>query len=179
VLQRHPLLSLSGVSRDIFVDAAMTLLDIFERLSDVGARATLLELGRCWYVMFDSDRNGKFLVNNPVGWADGLPGERDRRRDLYSAIMNECCRPGVIDQSEAGTCTVTSMQYVRCRQSPAEYVRILTGLSSVSGCASSSSGQMLRRVVQSVPKDKTTRSPSERTFQAALMMFARGRISIR
>ncbi len=60
-----------------------------------------------------------------------------------------------------------------CRSNPAEYVRLMGGLFSPTGEVKLRSGQLLRRVPDSIPPDgRGDRTASERVFQSALLEYA-------
>ena len=96
------------------------------------------------------------------------------RESLLASVMTELT-PGMVNQDGHGTCTVTSAQYMLVSQNPSEYVRIMEGLLSPSGSATLASGVTVDRDDASIaPDSSTSRSGSERIFQAAMMQYAKG-----
>lgn len=179
------------------------VLDIFQKTSDEG-RQHLLDLTQRTFVGFgekirnlgkphaddygfsalqDKDKNGQTLLSNLHAIATGkldpsLEANGVHREDLLSSIMQEAGRPGEINQSSKGTCTVTSMQYMLCKEDPAEYVRLMRGLLSPSGEVKMRNGDTLKRDAGSVPQDTAwDRSASERIFQAAMMEYSNGKLN--
>jgi len=101
--------------------------------------------------------------------------ENISREQLLRNIMQEAANPGEINQDTKGTCTVTSMQYMLNKQNPAEYLRIMQGLTSAGGQVVLRGGETLLRDPGSVAGDNATnRSASERLFQAAMMELSNG-----
>jgi hypothetical protein len=180
------------------------VMDVFQKTSDEG-RQHLLDLTQRTFVGFgemlrnvgkphkpddyghsallDKDKNGSTLLSNLHAIATGkldpsLEANGVHREDLLSSIMQEASRPGEINQSSKGTCTVTSMQYMLCKEDPAEYVRLMRGLLSPSGEVKMRNGDTLKRDAGSVPSDTAwDRSASERIFQAAMMEYSNGKLN--
>lgn len=130
--------------------------------------------------LLDTDTTGKTLLENlhqiatqpmPQSFADaGVT-----RESLLASITQEASAPGQINQHDRGTCTVTSMQYMLNNQNPAEYMRLMAGLTSESGEVKLANGDTLRRDQDSIAFDSATaRSSSERLFQSAMMQYAKG-----
>jgi hypothetical protein len=130
--------------------------------------------------LLDTDTTGKTLLENlnqiatqpmPQSFADaGVT-----RESLLASITQEASTPGQINQHDRGTCTVTSMQYMLNSNNPAEYVRLMAGLTSESGQVRLANGDTLSRDADSIAMDSaTSRSSSERLFQSAMMQYARG-----
>lgn len=130
--------------------------------------------------LLDKDKDGHTLLGDLSAMATGpLAGEFANngitRADLLSSVMQEAGSPGEINQSNRNTCTVTSMQYMLNQLNPAEYVRVMQGLTSPSGQVQLRGGGTLSRDADSVAPDSATdRSTSERVFQSAMMEYANG-----
>ncbi|WP_257459955.1 hypothetical protein [Archangium lipolyticum] len=152
-----------------------TSLDGRERLVDLTNRQVN---GKS--ALLDTDKDGHTLLSSLHSMATGtLSDEFSKngisRKDLLASVMQEAGRPGEINQSSKGTCTVTSMQYMLNQSNPAEYVRIMQGLTSPSGQAQLRGGATISRDPGSVPRDTATaRSDTERLFQASMMEYANG-----
>jgi len=104
--------------------------------------------------------------------------EKVSRKDLLYGVMQEAADPYQVNQGSHGTCTVTAMQYMLCKQNPAEYVRIMQGITSTSGKTKLRDGSTLRLSPECIkPDDNIFRSTSERIFQASMMDFSNGSLS--
>jgi len=159
------------------------LLDVFDRTS-VSGRASLVTLlnrnvnGKP--ALLDKDAKGGTMLKSLHGIATGTLDGRFAsngvtREALLASVMQEAGQPGQINQSNRGTCTVTSMQYLLCDTNPAEYVRLMQGLLSPEGKVKMRNGDTLTRVGDSIAPDSATdRSASERVFQSAMMDYANG-----
>jgi hypothetical protein len=131
--------------------------------------------------LLDRDKDGGTLLENLHKIATGCVDPKLEQNNVFTGgllgdILKEVARPGDVNQGLGmKTCTVTSMQYMLCRQNPAEYVRLMQGLVSPKGEASLRNGDTLTRVPDSIPVDKAfERSDSERIFQAAMMDYCDG-----
>ncbi|MBI2378608.1 MAG: LysM peptidoglycan-binding domain-containing protein [Deltaproteobacteria bacterium] len=152
--------------------------------SDLGGRFALTGLmnkelnGKT--VALDPDAQGNTLIDNLHRMATS-PRDAEfaqhgvSKQGLLSSTIAESSRPGEINQSSKGTCTVTSMQQALTARNPAEYVRLMDGLTGPGGEVKLRNGDTLRRDAGSVaPDSATTRSPTERVFQAAMMEYSNG-----
>jgi hypothetical protein len=158
-------------------------LEVFDKMDAAGQRNMLALTERQVdgkTALLDTDTTGKTLLDNlhqiatqpmPQSFADaGVT-----RESLLSSITQEASAPGQINQHNRGTCTVTSMQYMLNSNNPAEYVRLMAGLTSESGQVQLANGKTLSRDADSIAMDSATaRSSSERLFQSAMMQYARG-----
>ncbi len=131
--------------------------------------------------IFDKDQKDNTLLDNLHGLSQKpLAGEFAKngvsRADLLGDVVRETENPGAsIAQHDRGTCTVTSLQYNLARRNPAEYARLMTGLSSPKGEVEMANGDTLKRDAGSeAPDSATKRSNSSRVFQSAMMEYANG-----
>jgi len=62
--------------------------------------------------------------------------ESDMRREILSEVLD----PSRVDQGSAGTCSVAAAQYALVKESPAEYVRLMSDLTGESGHAKMAGG---------------------------------------
>ncbi|MGA9523309.1 MAG: hypothetical protein WBV82_17710 [Myxococcaceae bacterium] len=130
--------------------------------------------------LLDKDAEGVALLDRLHSLAtDPLNENFERhgidREELLASILQECSKPGQINQDGHNTCTATSMQYLLCDQNPAEYVRLMEGLLSGDGKVEMRGGQTLKLEQDSIAPDSSTRrSASERVFQSAMMEYANG-----
>ncbi|MCC6807668.1 MAG: hypothetical protein IT381_09610 [Deltaproteobacteria bacterium] len=89
---------------------------------------------------------------------------------IFSTLLLEVADPDRIEQAEAGTCAVTSLQHHLAEHDPAEYVRVMTDLMSAGARVTLRGGDVVRRDDNAiVSTGRTTRSASERVFQSAMM----------
>jgi hypothetical protein len=131
-------------------------LDVF-RQTDVDGRGHLVELShRSLHghtALLDTDTDGHTLLSNLHALATGqlepsLASHGIHRAGLLCSVMREVSSPE--------------------QHNPAEYVRLLRGLTSPSGQVRLRNGDTLRRDPDSIPfPTATQRSASERLFQAA------------
>ncbi|QRN95675.1 hypothetical protein JRI60_42585 [Archangium violaceum] len=140
-------------------------LDVFRQTS-VDGRKHLVDLshrtvnGRT--ALLDTDEDGHTLLSSLHGLATGqlepsLAAHGIQREDLLCSVMREAASPGQLAAHDA-----------LCQRNPAEYVRILRGLTSPSGQVRLRDGDTLRRLPDSIPVHTATqRSSSERLFAAA------------
>jgi hypothetical protein len=96
-------------------------------------------------------------------------------------VLNDClydiANPGRIWQGQAPTCTVSSMQFELASQQPAEYARLMAGLTA-SGSATMRGGGKLEvdaeAAVAASSANHDQRSTTEAIFQSAAMDYANG-----
>ncbi len=127
--------------------------------------------------MNDTDSLGNTLLSNIyhlVCNRELSPVLDKERLRIVSDMLHEINSPGVITQSNRGTCTVASLQHVMTENCPAEMVRLMTGLFSPTGRSSMAGGAELARATGTPVADKSSRSPIGRIFQSALMDWANG-----
>jgi hypothetical protein len=154
----------------------LSLKDVFRRVADPKA-----QVGHS--ALLDKDKDGRTLLSNLHAMATGklapaLEEQGITRASLLSSVMQEAGQPGEINQSNRGTCTVTAMQYMLCKEDPAEYVRLMRGLTSPGGTVKMRNGDTLKREEDSIaPDSATSRSASERLFQSAMMEYSNGKLN--
>lgn len=166
------------------------VLDVF-KASDTTGRQNLIDLTNrtmpittdtvctTGSALLDKDKDGNTLLSSLHKLAtEPLSPELAQngvtRQSLLGSIMDECAHPGNVNQSNRGTCTVTTMQYMLCEQNPAEYGRIMHGLLT-DGSVTLRNGDTLTREADSIaPDTAVSRSASERIFQSAMMEYANG-----
>src|SRR5688572_19260256 len=97
------------------------------------------------------------IATGPV--ARGLESQRGY---LLSSTIEGVANPERITQEARGTCTVTSMSQMLARNNPAEYARLIAGLSSPSGEVRLRNGDTIRRAPGTDVMDNSGRNPAER-----------------
>ena len=131
-------------------------------------------------MMQAKDANGGTLVDNldtianqPLNTAinNATP------QSLLHSVLDEALSPKTeIGQSDYGTCTVTSLQYALAAKQPAEYARLVAGLSSTAGTAIMAGGGQLNLQTEYYQShlNGDDRSPAESMFQSAAMDYGDG-----
>lgn len=167
-------------------------LDIFEQ-SNLNGRNYLIQLlemprpagysqqhgAQPSHALLSRDSAGRTLLDNLHTLATGplnpaLEQNGIRRHELLQGVLQETAAPGEVNQSCRGTCTVTSMQWMLCMREPAEYARLVAGLSSPQGSVQLRNGDTLNLRPTTILPDETNRTPSERFFQSSMMEYAIG-----
>ena len=114
---------------------------------------------------------GSDLKNLPA--ADGSP----TRQSLLDGVLMETADPGLnVRQSTMNTCTATTAQYELATRQPAEYARLMVGLTGTDGKVAMAGGKLLKLDDEGISRTDSTdkRSDSSRLFQNAAMEFANG-----
>ncbi len=96
------------------------------------------------------------------------------KQELLAAVLRDIANPNRIDQGDAPTCTVTSMQYELVADEPAEYARLMAELTGPDGKAKMRGGGLL----ELQPGDagaRDGRPVSQAVFQTAGMEYGNGR----
>lgn len=96
--------------------------------------------------------------------------------ELFTSMLRDIVNPNRIDQGDAPTCTVTSMQFELVADEPAEYARLMTDLTGPNGRARMRGGSEL--IVQDgdvAAASRDGRSPSQALFQTVAMEYGNGR----
>lgn len=120
------------------------------------------------------DLRGGTMLSSLHQLATGPLGRGIDRADVLRSTMGEVENPTTIEQRGQGTCAATSVTLRVAERSPAEYARIVSGLASQAGTATTLAGDTLRRVPGSVADQRSGRSQSERLIQDSFMDFANG-----
>ncbi len=94
--------------------------------------------------------------------------------ELLSSVLREIINPNRIDQGDAPTCTVTSMQFELAADEPAEYLRLIADLSGPEGKSKMRGGSFLELEAGDAGA-RDGRSISDTIFQTAAMEFGNGR----
>lgn len=100
--------------------------------------------------------------------ADGLDGGQ-----LLGQVVRELAVPAGINQGITQTCGAASLQVQLATENPAEYVRLVAGLSSPSGEVTLANGDLLRRE-PGWDSEESIRSLPSRLLQSAFMEYANG-----
>ncbi len=107
---------------------------------------------------------------NPNAGADTTKGE------LLTALLRDVVNPNCIDQGDAPTCTVTSMQFELVADEPSEYLRLMTDLTGPKGRANMRGGSELQlQQGDAAGAARDGRPVSQAIFQTAAMEYGNGR----
>lgn len=96
------------------------------------------------------------------------------RRETLADTLTQTARPGVIHQGNRGTCTVTTLEHMLAKSQPAEYARLVGGLTTPEGVVRTRNGWNLYRDGGLIQNDNSGRSPISRIFQGSMMEYANG-----
>ena len=130
--------------------------------------------------LLDKASDGRPLVDHMHDLAKQTPAAEFKqhgisKQELLDSAIEEIADPGAINQSARGTCTVTSMQHMLTSRNPAEYARIMKGLTSEKGSVTLRNGDTIDRDEGSVAQDSAIqRSHTERVFQSSMMEYSNG-----
>jgi peptidoglycan hydrolase-like protein with peptidoglycan-binding domain len=137
------------------------------RLAGVGASERLT--GR--------DLQGGTMLTHLHGLATGPLASGLDRASLLRSTIAEVENPANIEQHRQGTCAATSVVLRVAERSPAEYARLVAGLSTPSGRVTLKDGSTLARNVGSIADTRSGRTQSERMLQDAFMGYANGTLN--
>ncbi|MFZ5443638.1 MAG: hypothetical protein ACOZQL_26765 [Myxococcota bacterium] len=126
------------------------------------------------------DSKGQTLLSNLAKFAaqplNPKVAAGTTKEELFTSMLRDVVNPNRIDQGDAPTCTVTSMQFELVADDPAEYTRLMTELTGPNGRARMRGGSEL--VVQDGDVSTTSRDgrpASQALFQTVCMEFGNGR----
>ena len=126
----------------------------------------------------NKDSQGNSLMSNLHGikeQAIAREGDASLQGDTVLAeVISQVADPGRIRQNNKGTCTVTTIEHLLASRQPAEYARVIGGLTSGSGEVTLQDGTRIRRDAKLVAADDSDRTNSSRIFQATMMEYGNG-----
>ena len=96
------------------------------------------------------------------------------KNELLTSVLRDVVNPNRIDQGDAPTCTVTSMQFELVADQPAEFARLMADLTGPEGKAKMMGGADLQ-LEKGDAGARDGRSVSDSIFQTAAMEFGNGR----
>lgn len=122
------------------------------------------------------DAKGGTLVDSLSALSSGplAPGLDTERAWLLSSTIAGVARPEVITQESRGTCSVTAMSQMLAKAEPAEYARLVAGLSTPEGRVALKNGDVITRVTGTERQADSGRTPPERLLQPALLEYGNG-----
>ncbi|PZR08239.1 MAG: hypothetical protein DI536_25370 [Archangium gephyra] len=96
------------------------------------------------------------------------------RSEVLASVLRDIANPNRIDQGDAPTCTVTSMQFELVADEPSEYARLMADLTGPAGKAKMrGGGELVLDAGEAGARD--LRSASQTIFQNAAMEYGNGR----
>ena len=120
------------------------------------------------------DSKGNTLLQNLAGLAGQTMGPRlDKGQVLYE-LVRQLADPGRIRQGNRNTCGPATLEHLQASTDPAEYARIVAGLTSEKGEVELRGGETLKRDRGSLAPDDSRRSNISRLYQSAMMELANG-----
>ncbi|HBN07284.1 MAG TPA: hypothetical protein DD435_01105 [Cyanobacteria bacterium UBA8530] len=120
-------------------------------------------------------KDGKDLLQNLCTLAEQPLAEGLDRESLVGHLLAEIADPATINQRNRNTCGAATAQILLAKNSPAEYVRLVSGLASPEGKVSMSNGDTLLREPGTEKADDSKRTASSRLLQPAFMEYANGK----
>lgn len=120
------------------------------------------------------DSTGQTLLHNLDAmanqkFAEGLDGNK-----IFRETTADIADPDRIKQGYKGTCTVTCLQYLNAKQNPAEYARIMAGLTGEKGEVKLRNGDTMKRDEGLIEQDYSGRTDVERIYQGSMMEYGNG-----
>jgi hypothetical protein len=91
-------------------------------------------------------------------------------KEVLAGLVQEIADPRRINQAQAGTCTVTSVQSAMALTIPGEYARLVVAL-AIDGSVRLANGKLMLTDYDGID-ELQTRTASERIFQGSLMQWA-------
>jgi len=131
--------------------------------------AAMLENG----MFSDNDSQGKSLVENLNALKNqkfhpGIDGEK-----VYQEVLETLSNPESLHQGNKATCGATVAQYKLIKENPAEYVRLLSGITEKNGMAQMRNGDSLTLNQSALSEDGSGRRMTDKLFQASLMEYGK------
>jgi hypothetical protein len=120
-------------------------------------------------------RDGKTLLEQLNAMATQEMGPGITRSKLLREVCIDIANPGRIDQGSYNTCAATTAQRMLAQQNPAEYARLMAGLSSKDGKVTLSNGDTMTRPSDWNKSVHDGRDLASRLFQSSAMSYAAGK----
>ncbi len=124
-----------------------------------------------------TDRDGKSLIEDLADLASAplnpALSAGTTKQKLLEEVLLQVANPDRIEQGNAPTCTVTSMQFELVRDETAEYVRLMAGLTGPQGKAQMKGGGDLKLDPDALAQ-LSDRQSSQAIFQSAAMEYGDG-----
>ncbi len=128
--------------------------------------------------LLETDQDGNSLLQNldtirtqPRAEENGVSFDREQ---VLLETVRQTSDPGLVNQKNRSTCTVASIEYLQAKNEPADYARIVAGLTGETGSVTLSNGETLSRDDNLVAEDDSGRTSISRVYQASLIEYANG-----
>ncbi len=122
------------------------------------------------------DVNGNTLLDNLDALDRQVVARGLNQRALSEEVAATVANPAAcIRQGKRGTCSATTVQYIHATSDPADYVRVMRGLTDESGEVTLQTGKKLTRPDSALPADDSGRRTADRIYQTSAMNHASGR----
>jgi len=131
--------------------------------------SAMLEMG----LFSDNDSQGKSLMENLNAlknqkFHQGIDGNQ-----VYQEVLDTLSNPLLVNQGNKATCGATIPQYKLVKENPAEYVRLLSGITGQSGSVQMRNGDSLALNQSALSEDGSYRSMTDKLFQSSLMEYGK------
>ena len=153
-------------------DQREKFIDVMAKSDEVGVKLMAVTCEKAGDLFAEKASDGTSMLDSLDRMANA-----PNAKGFLDNTLADVLRPDRIWQGDAPTCTVSTMQYELAKEKPAEYARLMTGL-TVDGSVTLAGGGTLETNVSNavfsslISKDQ--RSPTEAVFQAAAMETANG-----
>jgi hypothetical protein len=122
------------------------------------------------------DVNGNTLLDNLDALDRQVMARGLNQRAISEEVAATVANPAAcIRQGNRGTCSATTVQYIHATSDPADYVRVMRGLTGESGEVTLQTGKKLVRPDSALPADDSGRRAADRVYQTSAMNHASGR----
>lgn len=155
---------------------------VMSRLDEKGLKTLGALFENVPEALADKDSAGGTLLSNLATLASqplnaSLTGHTTTE-ELLSSVLADVMNPNRIEQGTANTCTVASMQFELVADEPAEYARLMAGITGPKGTVKMKAGGDLRLGPGDADEGaRNGRSVSQTVFQSVAMEYANGRFS--
>ncbi|MCA9775809.1 MAG: hypothetical protein KC800_03800 [Candidatus Eremiobacteraeota bacterium] len=132
-----------------------------------------LQLVSSGKLLAEDGRGGTVLDHlHQIAQQELAPGV-DRKEVLtqLAGLLND---PDSFNQDRQGTCTVTTIGRIQLQENPADFARMIAGLTSKEGSVELANGEKINRHQGSLSDNRSQRTILERLYQDALMEFGNG-----
>ncbi|MEQ8171076.1 MAG: hypothetical protein ABRQ38_19455 [Candidatus Eremiobacterota bacterium] len=125
------------------------------------------------------DKDGKGLLDNLNSMADQKFAEGLDKNKIMNETLSNLANPDKINQGkkgtgDRGTCTVTCLEYLNAKNNPAEYTRIVAGLTGEKGEVELRNGETMKIADDVIKGDNSGRTNVDRIYQASMVNYAIG-----
>jgi hypothetical protein len=155
------------------------LVSLSKNLDDQGLALLGALVEKSPRALSNKDSQGKTLLENLAHFSgkdlSSATSKGATKAEILNGVLRDVLNPNQIEQGDAPTCTVTSVQFEFVANNPSEYVRVMSDLTT-SGQAKMMGGGILRSD-EGDSGIRDGRSASQSVFQSAAMEYGNGRFS--